>query len=253
MYTCEECEKGYNSLEDLHKHRCMKHGSKGKKDHHQKNEHYDVLHFPVNKEPFMFQSPTTILVSGPTMSGKSQWTFRLIQERERMFATPPTSVLYAYSIWQDDFDRLKDVTFHQGLPSREDLENDSLLILDDVMHEASTSEDVMKLFTIDCHHRNITVIFLTQVLFAPFKYSRTLSLNMHYIILFATKRDRLSVACLGRQMFPRQQGFFLSSYEDSISKPYGYLVCDLHPGTEKRFQLRTKIFPGEYPWVYQPL
>lgn len=226
--------------------------------HQKKNEetvsiHENILEVSTDKAPFPFINPTTILITGPTMSGKSHFVKRLIMEKDYLFLNPPEKVLYAYSIWQDSFNEMKNVTFHQGLPERDMLERNTLLILDDVMAEASVSDQVMKVFTMDSHHKNITCIFLTQNIFPPGKYARTISLNTHYIILFATKRDKLQIQTIGRQMFPGQSAFFMESYRDSTSKPYGYLLCDLHPATDKRFQLRTNIFQDEHPLVYYPL
>ena len=82
-----------------------------------------------------------------------------------MFSPTPIKILYAYSAWQDAFEDMKDVTFHNGLPTRDELEPNMLLVLDDVMHEATSSADVMRMFTIDCHHKCISVLFLVQNMF----------------------------------------------------------------------------------------
>jgi hypothetical protein len=71
-------------------------------------------------------------------------------------------------------------------------------------------------------------------------------------VLFATKRDKLQVQVLGRQMFPGQAKYFMESYNDATSKPFGYLVCDLHPASDALYQLRTNVFPGEATFVYRP-
>lgn len=123
-----------------------------------------------------------------------------------------------------------------------------VLVLDDVMQEAFASVEIMSLFTINCHHRNMSVIFMTQNIFPPGKCARTISLNCHYIILFKTKRDKLQVQTLGKQIFPGETKYFMSSYRDATIEPFGYLLCDLHPRSDKEFQLRTHIFPNELTW-----
>lgn len=40
---------------------------------------------------------------------------------------------------------------------------------------------------------------------------RTASLNCHYFILMANKRDTLQISTLGRQIFPGQLKFFMQS------------------------------------------
>lgn len=205
------------------------------------------------------QNPTTVLVTGPTQSGKSFWTKRLLEEKDRVFENPPVRVVYAYGAWQPAFEELRErgVLFHEGLPGEEDIDrwfdgSPSLLVLDDVMKEACDSPEITRLFTVKCHHGNISVVFLTQNIFPPGKCSRTISLNCHYIVLFKTKRDQLQVQTLGRQLLPGQSGYFMESYADATASRHGYLLCDLHPRTEKEFMLRSRIFPGEYHWYYTP-
>ena len=179
----------------------------------------------------------------------------MIEDKDVMFTHPPKTVMYCYSTWQPMYDRMTGVEFHKGLPTREEMESwsDLLLILDDVMQAACVSPDVLNLFCVESHHRNITAAILSQNVFPPGKCARSISINSHYIILFAAKRDKLQIQVLGRQMFPGQSKYFLQSYNDATNMRYGYLVCDLHPASNLRFQLRTHIFPGQATWVYQPL
>ena len=203
-----------------------------------------------------FESPSTFLLAGPSQSGKSTWVKRVIAEKDLMFRVPPVKVVYAYGAWQPMFAEMKDVQFHEGLPTQNDLDEWSgqhlLLILDDVMGQASNSPEIMSIFTVQCHHKMISTFYLCQNIFPPGRCSRTISLNCHYIILYKNKRDVLQIQTLGKQIFPGQSSFFVDAYQDAVSEPYGYLVCDLHPTTDKRFQIRTHIFPGDTPWIYMP-
>lgn len=72
-----------------------------------------------------FISPTTICLSGPTQSGKSVFTKRLIENTDEMFMEPPEKILYAYSEYQKLFDEMQDIpnlVFHEGIPDKERLE-----------------------------------------------------------------------------------------------------------------------------------
>lgn len=207
------------------------------------------------------ESPSTFLVTGSSQSGKTTWIKRLIEHRREMFKIPPVKVKYIYKIQQPLFEDLKalGVEFHCSLPCREELEEwtesgDSLLlILDDVMQEACASPDILSLFTVISHHRNVTTCFLMQNIFPRGLHARSISLNAHYIVIFKTKRDRLQVQTLGRQIFPGLAKYFAEAYEDATNENYNYLFCDLHPATDKRFELRTRIFPGEDTWFYSPI
>ena len=216
----------------------------------------EIIHLSLHRpptNPLPILTPSSLLIVAPTMAGKTTFVKKLIQHRHKMFLPAPQSVHYAYSIWQQTFEDMEDVKFHRGLPTRDQLEANSILVLDDVMEEAGSSVDMMRLFTIDCHHKCITAIFLVQNLFHKSKYLRTISLNVGYIIIFGTKRDQMQIETLARQMFPGQTKFFMDSYRDSTNERYGYLLCDLHPATDRRFQLRTHIFPDERTWIYQPI
>lgn len=208
-----------------------------------------------------FEIPSTILIVGPTQSGKTSFVRKIIECKEQLFKVPPVTVKYVYGAWQPGYTVMakSGIEFHKGAPTGEELSKWSesgdhvLVVLDDVMQEACASPEIMSLFTIQCHHRNMSVIFLTQNIFPSGKWARTISLNCHYIVLFETKRDKLQVQTLGKQIFPGDSTYFMDAYRDATSEPYGYLLCDLHPGTNKEFQLRTLLFPEEFTWYYTPL
>jgi len=54
-----------------------------------------------------------------------------------------------------------------------------LIILDDLLNEVYW-KDVCDLFTKDSHHRNISVILITQKLFHQGRFCRYISLNAKY-------------------------------------------------------------------------
>ena len=210
-----------------------------------------------------FSSPTSILVSGATQSGKTFFTKRLLSCADKMFTIPPSSIIYAYTEYQPMFDEMIDsipkLRFHCGLPSREEIEQYSegnghtILVLDDMFLKIGRSEDCVHLFTVTSHHRNISVIYLTQSLYPPGKYSRTISLNCLNVILFKNFRDTRQIISFGSQILPGNLPFFKSAYESATRVNYGYIHICLEPNQVREYQLRTNIFPGEEIIVYQPL
>ena len=103
-----------------------------------------------------------------------------------MITPPIQEIVWCYGIWQPAYDRLKarDVKFIEGIPDTSDWNVDRrrLIILDDLMSE--TNSGVTDLFTKGSHHRNMSVIQVTQNLFPKKKEQRTISLNSHYIVVF---------------------------------------------------------------------
>jgi len=207
-----------------------------------------------SKVPFNAGSP--IMVSGPTGSGKTYWTHRLL--RENMFTQPISSVLYCYGVYQNYFERMKDIaniSFLEGLPSKDIVEslNDGrfhVIVLDDLMEEIVKSVDAQNLFTKFCHHYNITAIFLTQNVFAKGPCARTINVNTHILVLFANKRDESQAMSLAKQLYPGRTKLFMRAYEDATGESHGYLVVDCDPKSSRHLKLRTKIFGNENTVCY---
>ena len=113
-----------------------------------------------------------------------------------------------------------------------------------------TNDTVANIFTKISHHRNVSVLYLTQNLFPKNKHARTISLNSHYLVLFKNPRDAGQFAILARQMYPGGSKFAVEAFKDATEKPYGYLLVDLKPDTNESHRLRTDIFPTEQTSVY---
>ena len=182
-----------------------------------------------------------------------------------MFVIPPVQVYYAYKEWQPAlFGQMQagdGVKFIQGLPTEENMKEWSelagrqhiALILDDLQHEVCKSQQMAVAFGVISHHCNMSIFFVSQNLFPQSRYSRDLVLNCHYLVLFNSKRDKLQVSNIGKQLCPGQSRYFLSAYEDAMAmKKYNYLLVDLHPCTSKEYMLRTDIFPDELTVVFLP-
>jgi len=207
-----------------------------------------------------FHHPTTILVAGPTLSGKTTFVKKLI--RTRMVQPAPERIFWIYKEKDDniEFGKLKEEFPNLKLYSDLDPEifesinpqERNLVILDDVMSEAGDSKSVAKLFTQGSHHRNMTVVFLVQNLFHQAKQMRTISLNSHYMVLFKNPRDQGQIRSLSYQMYPNEKNFLADAFSDATAAPHSYLLVDLHPETPEHFRVRTKIFPGETTIVYVP-
>ena len=195
-----------------------------------------------------FQAGSPIMVAGPTASGKTYWTNKLLSNS--MFTQPVASVLYCYGIWQDYFEEM-------NIPNLEFEKVKSLndcyfhiIVLDDLMEHIVKSIETQNPFTKFCHHYNITAIFLTQNVFAQGPCSRSISINTHILVLFANKRDESQALNLGKQLYPWASKVFMEAYQDATSKPHGYLVIDCDPKSPRELKLRTNIFPGEQTICY---
>jgi len=183
---------------------------------------------------------------------------QLIIRIRSLFSPIPAVVNYFYSEWQDIFNEIKIIVpflnFHEGLPTIESFDtHNQLIILDDLMNETKDNSEILDIFTKKSHHRNISIILLTQNIFAKVSCVRTMSLNSHYLILFNNPRDRSQIKFLARQVCPSHPRYIEEAFEDATTRrQHGYLVFDLRQQTPEILRLKTNIFGenGEPMIVY---
>lgn len=202
-----------------------------------------------------FQHPSTWIISGASGTGKSTFVKSLIENTDAIFTERPKDIYYFYSSWQPLFDEIhhsvKNVIFMEGLPSESKLSDadssaeSSLWVIDDLGDCAKDSSFVQKLFCVLSHHHKISVILITHNIFEKGKCMRTISLNAHYIILFKNRRDGNVVRTLARPIHPDNYRYLVDAYEMATKDPFGYLIIDLSPYSDKKYHLRKGFLPGQ--------
>jgi len=202
------------------------------------------------EDALQWKHPFTCIIAGPSGSGKTKFLIKLIDNADIMFTHIPDTMTWCYGEYQNWMVQYPEIEFIEGLPSEInfDKNKNNVLIIDDLMHE--TNEFVSKLFTKGSHHRNLSVILLSQNIFHQNKHARSISLNAHYMVIFKNVRDASQITNLAKQMYPGNISYLRESYRDATSKSYGYLLIDLKPDTSDLLRLRTDIFPGETHYVY---
>lgn len=208
------------------------------------------------------QSPTTMALYGPTQSGKTQFVINLLKNTNVMFTKKVDEIFYCYVAWQKCYDQIQTVegvnkvTMFQGMPSVEQckkwsyMKNHIIVVFDDLMTELSNDKEMVKFVTVYSHHLRITIVVLLHNIFHG--KLRTLSLNTHYVVLFNNKRDTLQVRTFATRVMSENIKFFMKSFKKAMERPYGYLFVDMHPKSDEKYELRTRIFPYETPTiVYQ--
>jgi len=169
-----------------------------------------------------------------------------------MIKPPPERIIWCYKRWQPLFSEMqntiKNILFVQGLPenlndeSFIDIRYPSLIIIDDLMRDATNSKDVCELFVEGSHHRNISVACILQNAFSKGKENRTMSINSQYVVLFKNPRDQVGAAVFARQMYPNNPNKFMTKYKEGTQRPYGFLFIDLKQNTPDEERLKTDIF-----------
>ena len=123
----------------------------------------------------MIRHPSSVIIADPSGSGKTELVEQWLRD-QNLFQVKPKKIVYAYDRWQPRFERMQKqdgIQFHRGLPDPRQLTQwfgrtrGGVLVLDDLMEEGGQDKRVLDLSTKDSHHRNITVLYLTQDLFPP--------------------------------------------------------------------------------------
>ncbi len=147
----------------------------------------------------------------------------------------------------------ENVRVSQDVPdSFEHICNDSLIVLDDLMTSAYTKA-VCELFTKGSHHKNISVILITQNVFHQGKYCRDISLNCKYLVLFKNPRDKSQIFPLARQIYPENPSSFIKVYKEATAHAFGYLFLDLTQSVDDILRFQTDVFNKNYTTCYCPL
>lgn len=157
------------------------------------------------QQGFVFKHPFTANISGATCCGKTYFCIMLLQHCLKMIWHPPERIVWLYKRWQPLYDVIQStvypkVEFIQGIPL--DLDQDSfidpktrnLVILDDMMSTASKDSRINELFTEGSHHKNLSVIAITQNLY--YNKDPTQRRNCHYMVLFNNPVDKQQILTL---------------------------------------------------------
>jgi len=147
----------------------------------------------IVKSPCMLPlcHPFTAVVAGPTGCGKTAWVLKIIDHVREKIEPVPRKIWYYYGEHQPVFNNCPQVHFEEALPQLNDEMFDgrqpTMIVVDDHMNDVN--QLVADILTKISHHRNISIIYVTQNLFDKNKYVRTISLNSHYLVVFENCRD----------------------------------------------------------------
>lgn len=226
--------------------------------------HENFRKVTIKDEYMVFRHPLTMILAGPTGSGKTFWLQRVLEFMDIMFKDSDNNhmtfdIIHWYHGAAQDLHkeikrRHKKIKFFEGLPTEETLQKPKsktmLVIVDDLMSSMSNAGMMGNIFTKKSHHDNISIVFIQQNLFANSKRGggsgqefRDMSLNAHYLICMKNPRDTLQVKILGTQM--ENAKFLSAAYKNATIKPFGYLLMDYTQQAHDVMRFRTKIFPDD--------
>lgn len=203
--------------------------------------------------------PFTMIVAGPTSSGKTWWVTQLLANFQNVTTFKPsggrkTNVLWCYGQWQDLYSKPIPNTNTQhfkglvnnNLKSVTHGPSPDVIVIDDLMNETVNDPMLANMFTRESHHQNVSVIFIIQNLYVQGKRIRDITLNTQYLVLMKTKRDMRQIINLGNSIMYGEAKYFKWAYiRATENMPYSYLFCHLHPKSNDTLKLCTWILPNE--------
>lgn len=181
--------------------------------------------------------PFTMMVSGPSSSGKSTFVKELVLRRSVLYNEKPGKVFWFYKVYQDMYNEMIQLgivdEFVEGMCTMDWLKENSTenctVIIDDMALEVT--DDTAKLFSIGSHHHKANIIFISQNLFSKNNYFRDISLNSTYHIIFKNPRDKSSIKNFAKQFAPGQTKEFAKIFTQATKQPHSYLMIDYHQKT----------------------
>ena len=201
----------------------------------------------------LLQTPFRIIVSGGSGVGKTEIVKQIVNKQ--FYKEPMDNVIYCYPDYLNDIPTEFDipVQYHQGTPDLKfmaSLNENSLLILDDMMCEVSKCENISKLFSVIARKRKISIILIVQNIFERGPHFRNIRLNCTGIILFKS-RSLSSNRALLREL-DMSHLITKESLDTALSEKHQFIFIDIHPNHQNDFgSIRGNIFSYYFSIYYK--
>ena len=122
--------------------------------------------------------PSTMLICGPSNSGKTTFTKKILKYSNSLFTPyPPRFVVLVYETWQSSYDEmlqhnyihlaikgLSDIDYLKEIFEENKSKTGTLLVIDDQMQ--NIDQNVVNIFTIYSHHYSVS-LFIAYTIFIP--------------------------------------------------------------------------------------
>jgi len=194
-----------------------------------------------------FKHPCTIAVVGGSDSGKTTFILKMIEFKQDVF-----DGAFRHFFWclPDEAPVPAPLLAHEppfriirGVPKKADVENDSLLVVDD-LGRAAQSSDMAEFFTVHSHHARITVILTLHNLFHKSPFTRDIALPTKYTVFLRQPRSPASFLHYATQALGKGAAAGLyRCYLEANKKPYAHFVCDCTQSCPAALRFRSDIFP----------
>ena len=221
----------------------------------------DNIHQQMSEvKSIQFCENFTMMVCGPSDSGKTIFITQVITNRDRICSYPPLKIVVVYCNAESNLTQFADVKINVN-----ELDNDqygadyleryfievatgkketdaphSLVVFDDCQMKPNLVKAISALFNGNARHNNMSLIYVGQKLFDGHDQNR-ISTNTKYLVLFKNSRFKNECTTLNRQIHPGHPGI-LAAMLESLN-PHEHLLINFEPRLrDKRLQYVTNIF-----------
>lgn len=183
----------------------------------------------INPDLLKLITPFSMVLAGPSGSGKSKFLFELLDNLETCTNPKIEKVIFIYGVYQELYKKYPNIHFTDNLEYMKvrPAEN-TLLILDDCMSQIKDSNLLEQLFTRG-RHENISVILVLQSMFYKGKVLKTVRDNATYMAITNHIQDQTRLYTFASQLELKNSTYFIESYEDAMKTRFNNLFVDLHP------------------------
>ena len=193
------------------------------------------------------RTPSKIMVVGQSNCGKTYFLRNLLKIRpfEHDFAKIYFYFMEKQEIYKQIQNENPGIKFIHGFPEKFPSHEGkhTLIILDDMITEIGKGKQIVDLFIMGSHHRNITCILVSQNLFFNHKQYRLLSLQANYLVIFKSPRDGSQLGPISMQVYPTKPEFIKNVFwKISQDKAYAHLFLDLTQQTQDFLRVWSDIF-----------
>ena len=199
-----------------------------------------------DNEQYLLKHPFRCYIAGPSYSGKTTLIQKILLNQQNLIDKPIDKIVFCYKAMQPAYDIFKylpnEVEFFEGLINVDifNPEKNNLLVIDDLMEQCKDNKDILNLFMVDSHHKNISVFLVSQNIYIKGKCTRDINLNSSNMIIFKNPRDSVQISVLARQMFPTNSKAFLEAFYDAV-KDHRYIFLDFNHETSDNLRIQTNI------------
>jgi hypothetical protein len=212
-----------------------------------------------------FPGGSTHLMVGPSASGKTYRTSRILQTKNKLIVDGDQikNVVLCYASWQPEYQKLKDLGILtkciNKMPTNEEFielvrpftsRGGSIVVIDDFMSEIG--KDLDEIVRVTSRHYNVSTFILFQSLFPSHKLARQISLNVKFLHIHKNPRENAQIQYLARQLSPHSSRWIVDAYHAITQQAYSCMLIDLTQERDECLRYRSNYLPEEAPmlaWV----